>query len=175
LVVAWQIPTSEEAEYPVLYLAGQLLQQRLFNSPARAALGALPLVNSDFDGMLIVGCEAPNDARFDEVRKLIIGEVERLARPGSLDDAAVHSVGNQLDEFQKTDLDNVPLPPAMTRTMARANIELQRLAVEIVAGDFDAFLRKLKAVTPEDTTAAIGKWLSPERACVVEVAPENGG
>ncbi|MGH7140174.1 MAG: hypothetical protein ACREHD_30920 [Pirellulales bacterium] len=87
----------------------------------------------------------------------------------------MRSLGTQLDQFQKTDLDKVPLPAGMTRTMARTNIELQRLAVEIVAGDFDKFLAQLKAVTPEAATAAVRKWLAADRASIVEVAPEDDG
>lgn len=47
----------------------------------------------------------------------------------------------------------------MTRTMATGNIELQRLSVEMVAGDFDRFLTKLRAVTLEAARAALAKWL----------------
>lgn len=175
LIVAWQIPLAGQADHPALYAAGQLLQERLFNSPDRSKLGTLPLVNSDFDRMLAIGCEAPNEASFDAARKGILGEVARLSEPGALGNMAVRSLGTQLDRFQNTDLSQVPLPAGMTRTMARTNIELQRLAVEIVAGDYDKFLAQLKAVTPEVAMAAVRKWLAADQASIVEVAPEDDG
>ena len=172
-LIAWQAPAAGDADYAAIFLAGQLLQERLFNSPGRPAPDSLLLVHNDFDRMLVVAGEAPNEDGFEVARKLVIGEVEKLNRPGGIDATAMRSLCNQLDEFQKTNLDNLPLPPGMTRTMARANIELQRLSVEIVAGDFDQFLKKLRAVSPEAAIAAVGKWLATDRACVVELVPEG--
>ncbi len=172
--IAWQTPAVDDADYPAANLAGRLLQERLSNSPGRAALGSVPLVHCDFDRMLVAGGEAPNEDGFDAARKFVIGEIEKLSSPGGVDETAVRSICNQLDEFQKTNLDILPLPPGITRTMTRSNIELQRLAFEIVAGDFDGFLAKLRAVSPDTVRAAVDKWLAADRACLVEVLPEDG-
>jgi zinc protease len=169
--IAWQIPAVDEADYPALYLAGRLLQERLFNSPDRVA--NRPLLQTDFDGMLVVGCDASAADSFEVLPKRILGETARLNQPGMLDEATLRSLSDQLERFQKTDLGSVPLPAGMTRTMGRTNIELQRLAVEMVAGDFDEFLTKLRTVSSTAVRAAVAKWLSADRACIVEVVPEG--
>ncbi|HVX10835.1 MAG TPA: insulinase family protein [Pirellulales bacterium] len=171
--IAWQIPAVDEADYPALYLAGRLLQERLFNSTDHAA--SRPLVQTDFERMLVIGCEASNADSFETLPKRIVAETARLSQPGALDDATLRSFCDQLDRFQRTDLGSVPLPAGLTRTMGRTNIELQRLTVEMVAGDFDDFLKKLRTVSPTAARAAIAKWLSADQACIVEVLPEGDG
>ncbi len=169
--IVWQLPALDEADYAALYLGGRLLQERLFNSPDRAA--SRPLVQTDFDRMLVVGCEASAANSFETLPKRILGEVDRLGQPGALDETTLRSFCDQLERFQKTDLGSVPLPAGMTRTMGRTNIELQRLTVEMVAGDFDEFLAKLRTVSATAVQAAISKRLSADRACIVEVVPEG--
>jgi WD40 repeat protein/predicted Zn-dependent peptidase len=162
--ISWPLPQVDSPDYAALHLVSQVLQGRLANSP--------PLVQNDFDRVLVVGCEAPTEESFDALRKQVVAEVDRLAQPGGLDEMELRSCCNELEEyFLKTDLDQVPLPPGISRTMARGNVELQRLSVEIVAGDFDRFLTKMKAVSPEAAAAAVRKWLAADRACIVEVVP----
>lgn len=171
--IGWNTPPADDADQPALYLAGQLLQIRLFNSNNGALPGNLPLVQNDFDRMLVIGCEAPNNESFESLRKRVESEIDGLAKAGAFDDMALRSLCEQLERFQKMNLDDVPLPAGVTRTMGRTNIELQRLVVEMIAGDFDRFLTRLKSVSPEATRAAIVKWLPPDRACIVEVVPEG--
>jgi len=168
---AWQIPRVSEADYPAIWLAGQILQQRLFEAAGRAGLPGHVRVNTDLDRMLLVGCEATNEQGFEEVRKVVMSEIERMSQPGGVDRAALRLCCEQIEEFQKTKLDQVPLPPRLTRTLARTNIELQRLIVELLAGDFEQFLTKLKAVSSDSAASAVRKWLSADRACIVEVVP----
>jgi hypothetical protein len=170
---AWQIPGGTEVEYPALWLAGRLLQQRLFEAAGRAGLPGQVQVNADLDRMLLIGC-APNEQGFATVRELVLSEIERLSQPGVIDRAGLRLCCDQFEGFQKTNLDQVPLPPGITRTMARTNIELQRLIVEALSGDFDQFLTNLKAVSPDSTGSAVRKWLSADRACFVEVVPQGG-
>ncbi|MGH7134275.1 MAG: insulinase family protein, partial [Pirellulales bacterium] len=171
--ISWPLPPADHPDYPALHLVAGMLQQRLFNSPDRAALGALPEVHDDFDRMLVIGCEAPTEKSFDLWRKLVVAEVDRLSQPGGLDEMELRSYCDEIDEFQKTDLDKAELPAHVSRTMARGNIELQRLRMEIVAGDFDQLLKRVKAVSPEAAAAAARKWLAADRACLVEVVPED--
>lgn len=135
--------------------------------------GSPPLVQTDFDRLLAVGCEAPTEESFDALRKCVVSEVGRLGQPGAFDDRALRSLCGQIEQLRQADLDSIPLPAGMTRAMGRTNIELQRLRVEMIAGDFDRFVAKLRAVTPEAASAAIARWLLPDRATIVEVAPQE--
>jgi hypothetical protein len=45
--------------------------------------------------------------------------------------------------------------------------------MEIVAGDFDQLLTKMKAVSPAAAAAAVRKWLAADRACIIEVVPDD--
>ncbi|HEV3341326.1 MAG TPA: insulinase family protein [Pirellulales bacterium] len=172
--VAWQIPRVTEADYPAVWLVGRLLQQRLFDAANRAGSPGQVQVNHDLDRMLVIGCEAPNEQGFEAARKVVMSEIERMSQPGGIDRAALRSCCDQLEGFQRTNLDQVRLPPGMTRTMARTNIELQRLIVELLTGDFEEFLTKLKAVSADSARSAVRKWLSADRACFVEVVPAGG-
>jgi hypothetical protein len=169
--VAWQIPDASQSDYPAVWLAGRLLQTRLFDLAGRGGTAQLQ-VNTDLDRMLLVGCEAEDEQGFDSARKLVLSEVERLGRPGSIDRSALRSCCDQLERFQKTNLDDVPLPQGVTRTMARTNIELQRLIVEVLAGEWERFLAKLRATSTDSVESATRKWLAADQACVVEIVPE---
>ncbi|HWB11780.1 MAG TPA: insulinase family protein [Pirellulales bacterium] len=171
--VAWRIPEVSASDYPAVWLVGRLLQNRLFDSAARAGAGQFQ-VYTDLDQMLVIGCEVQDEPSFDAAHRAVMSELERLRQPGGIDRAALRLGCDQLERFQKTNLDEVPLPQGMTRAMARANLELQRLVVQTLVGDWEQFLTKLRAVSSRSAEAAVGKWLSPERACFVEVVPEGG-
>ena len=171
--ISWPLPQADIPDYAALHLVAGVLQQRLFNSPDRAALGTLPEVHDDFDRLLVIGCAAPTEESFEAWRKLVVAEVDRLGQPGGIDEMELRSYCDELDEFFQSDLDKEPLPPDITRTLARGNIELQRLRMEIVAGDFEQLLKRMKAVSPEAAAAAARKWLAADRACIVEVVPED--
>jgi len=171
--MSWPLPPADDPDYPALHLVAGVLERRLFNSPDRAALGTLPEVHDDFDRLLVIDCEAPTEESFDAWRKLVAAEMDRLGQPGGLDEMELRSYSNELDEFFQTDLDKVELPPDVSRTTARGNIELQRLRMEIVAGDFDQLRTRMKAVSPEAAAAAVRKWLAADRACIIEVVPED--
>jgi serine/threonine-protein kinase len=183
--ISWPLPQADNPDYPALHLVSGVLQQRLIQSPDRPdgpESGTLPEVNDDFDRLLVIGCEAPTEESFEAWRKLVVAEVDRLGQPGGLDEMELRSYCNELDKFFQSDLDkyfadggdeNGPLPPNMTRTMVRGNIELQRLRMEIMAGDFDQLLTKMKAVSPEAAAAAVRKWLAADRACIIEVVPDD--
>jgi predicted Zn-dependent peptidase len=171
--ISWPLPQVDHPDYPALHLVSGVLQRRLFDSPDRTDLEAWPEVHDDFDRMLVVGWEAPREESFAAWKKLVAAEVDRLGQPGGLDEQDLRACIDGLNEFFQADLDKVELPADMSRTEVRGNIELQRLRMEIVAGDFDQLLTKMKAVSPAAAAAAVRKWLTAERACIVEVVPEE--
>jgi zinc protease len=171
--VAWQIPSVTEADYPAVWLAGRLLQNQLFDATGRAGSPGQLLVNTDLDQMLLIGCEVQDDQGCDAARKAVLSEIERMGRPSGIDPTALRSCCDQLEGFYKTNLDRLTLPLGLTRGMARTNIELQRLTVEMLAGDWEQLSRKLKAVSSDSVENAVRKWLSADRACFVEVVPEG--
>jgi serine/threonine protein kinase/predicted Zn-dependent peptidase len=174
--ISWSLPPADHPDYPALHLVSGVLQRRLFDSPNRTDLEAWPEVHDDFDRILVVGWEAPREESFEAWKKLVAAEVDRLGQPGGLEETDLRSYCDELGAFFQTDLDKLDkeqLPPDMNRSAVRGNIELQRLRMEIVAGDSDQLLKKMNAVSPAAAAAAVRKWLAADRACIIEVVPED--
>jgi predicted Zn-dependent peptidase len=78
--------------------------------------------------------------------------------------------------MQKPDvlLDRQALPAGMSRTMARANLELQTLQHVLIAGNFNRYTERLKKVEPSAARQAIAKWLTPDKVFAMRVVPSPG-
>ena len=78
----------------------------------------------------------------------------------------------QLAQLTKpVNLANTSLPPNVTRTLARANVELQRMMHEIIWGDLAAYLQRLDALQRDAVVAAMAQHLVANQAVIVYIEP----
>lgn len=172
LILAWPAPLLNYADHPALTLVAVALAERLMTDTAFRALGdAMPQLN-DTDGMFVVGVQAKPGVDLDAVKSQLFDRLAALAKPevwtpANLDRLRA-SLGGMLGDG--IDVDKVPLPPRVTRSMARANIELQRMLRVLAWGDLDAYRKRLATVTPDAARTAAAR-LTPASATVVRVQP----
>ena len=69
------------------------------------------------------------------------------------------------------DVDTIPLPPGVSRSMVRANVELQRLVKELSWGDPASYRKRIDAVDARAVRDAAARHLDPARATVVRLGP----
>lgn len=171
LVIAWLTPPAAHADHPALTLAALALMERL---PADAGISKLgdpmPQLN-DIEGVFLISVQAKPGADLGALKAKVLERTADLAKPESWKDGELNRLRRSLSQLMMADvdLDKAPLPPRVTKTMARANIELQRLAKSMVWGDLDGYQEQLNAVTPEAVLAAISTHLDPKSAAVVRI------
>jgi predicted Zn-dependent peptidase len=172
LLIAWPVPTPDHADHPALSLAALALQTRLFQDSELRKLVKLPLVSNDQEGVFLVNLQLQQDTDAATVKAKLLERVATLARPDGLSDANLAQARFFFRQLtQPPDLEKMPLPPRMTKTMALLNIELQRLRWEIVCGDLDAYARRLEGVKAEAVRAVAARHLTADKACVVTLEP----
>ncbi len=69
------------------------------------------------------------------------------------------------------DVDTIPLPPGVSRSSARANVELQRLTRELSWGDPASYRKRTEAVDSRAVRDAVARHLDPARATIVHLGP----
>jgi len=171
--LAWTMPGPSQPDQPALLLAAMLLQQKLFAQHQTGALSSLPTVHHDLDSMLLIGCEVADDDGFMPMRKALMTEVTSFSRDGGVASEELKGAIAGMETIAQPEamLGHQPLPPGVSRTMARVNLELQRLRHETIVGDFDAYVARLRKVKLSELRHAAAKWLTPEKVLAVRVVP----
>ena len=171
LFVAWPIPAATHADHPPLTLATlALMESLMFDGPFNKQGTAFPQLN-DTEGLFLLGVQAKSDADLDGVKTTVFDKVAALAKPAAWTKADVERLRKQLGRklMFDTDLDKITLPPRVTKTMARAQMELQRMTKTLAWGDLDAYRKRLDEVTGEQIATAVDKHLTAKGAAVVRV------
>jgi zinc protease len=173
LFVAWPVPSAAHADHPALTLASLALMEGLAADAGVSALGdAMPMLN-DIDGMFLISVQAKPGADLGALQAKVLDRVAALAKPEGWKEGEVDRLRNMLAQMLMIDidLDKLTLPPQVTKTMARANVELQRMMKSLVWGDLDAYRKRLGEVKPDAVDGVIGKYLVPKSASIVRVQP----
>jgi hypothetical protein len=100
--------------------------------------------------------------------RLILDRVAHLAKPDAGTASKLERPRKMYMQqtFADVDVDKITLPAGLTKTKARAGIELQRMVRSIVWGDLGAYKERLDEVKPEAVPAAVAKHLARSRACL---------
>ena len=173
LFVAWPVPSAAHADHPALTLASLALMERLAADAGVSALGdAMPMLN-DIDGMFLISVQAKPGADLEALKAKLMDGVAELAKPEGWKEGDVDRLRKYLAQMLMIDidLDKLALPPRVTKTMARTNIELQRMMKSMIWGDLDAYRKRLDEVKPDAVHGVIGKYLVPKSASIVRVQP----
>ena len=171
LIMGWPIPAADHPDHPALTLAALALVERL--TFQLGALGTVTPSINDVEGVFLVSVQARPAANLRAIQNKIAAAVASL--PAGFTDASLERSRNSLTQLMMIDVDlsKMALPARVTRTMARANIEIQRLTKSLIWGDLDAYRKRLSAVKPEAARQAVLKYLTPELAAVVAIEPER--
>ena len=105
---------------------------------------------------------------------LMVKIMDRVAEPAKPEEWAEGDLDRRRRRLTQwliidVDLEQEALPPRATTTMARANIELQRMAKSMIWGDLDAYLKRLDEVKPDAVHRAVDRYLAPKSASIVRV------
>lgn len=176
LFVSWPIPDAGHDDHPALTLASLALLARLPSDFAIRALGdAQPQLNV-IDGALVIGVQAKPKADLGDLKAKVLDRVAALAKPDDLKAGDVDQLRKSLIQMHMTDvdLDKIPLTMRVTKTMARANLEIQRLMKTLAWSDWNAYRKRIEAVKPEAVREVIGKYLVPKLASVVRIQSVKG-
>jgi predicted Zn-dependent peptidase len=172
VLVAWPAPPAAHADHPALTAASLVLAQRLFADAEIGALAKLPLVQNDVDGFFLVNAQAKNPGDVEALEAKILDRVARLEKTGGVTDGEVRATCGQLEQIAgPIDVDTMPLPPNVSRSLARANIELQRAMRGAQWGDLAAYSKRLAGVDAKAVREAVARWLDAKKATIVRLRP----
>ena len=126
---------------------------------------------NDVEGIFLINLQARGGADLDALKARVLDHVAELGTPKGLSNGDLRRLRASFAQLTMTDLDvnKIPVPAGMTRTMMQANVELQRMAKSLAWGDLDAYRRRLDRQKLDDVRRAIRKHLAPESASIVRV------
>jgi zinc protease len=172
LVLGWPAPASSDPDHRALTLASFVLMQRLYMDTEIAPLAKMPFVSNEVEGFFLVNVQAKPSADIDALKDLLLKKVTRLASPEGLGDADLAQARLVFAQLtQPVNLDAVPLPPNVSKMMARANIELQKMMREAVWGDLPGYAKRVAALDAAGVRAALRRHLGAEGAVIVRIEP----
>lgn len=171
LCIAWPAPSASHADHPALTLVSLALLERLTTDRRLLALGDLMPSLNDIDGMTVIGVQAKAGVDLEAIHARIMDIVAEMAVPRRWTDEEADRLRHLLDQmvFGGVDIDTIPLPPGLTKTMLRANVEIQRMMKSLVWGDLDAYRKRLGDVAAAAVPDVMRRYLAPEAASVVRV------
>ena len=110
---------------------------------------------------------------------LMVKIMDRVAEPAKPEEWAEGDLDRRRRRLTQwliidVDLEQEALPPRATTTMARANIELQRMARSMVSGDLDAYLARLDCLKLDAVRTAVAKHATPKSPSIVRVQSAKG-
>lgn len=171
VVMGWPIPAADHEDHPALTLASLALFERLMFQLGASGT-ALPSIN-DVEGVFLVNVQARPAVELNIIKDKVAAALASL--PAGFSDSSLERSRRTFAQLMMidTDLSKVVLPARVSRTMARANIEIQRMAKSLVWGDFDAYRKRLEAVKPEAARLAARRYLAPELGAVILIEPKR--
>jgi predicted Zn-dependent peptidase len=174
LILAWPMPAVENADHPALTAAAMILSQRLFRDQELLKLAKASQVTHTQEGILLVNLQLKPDADAEKAKSHVLGWLERLVKGDGLTTIDLGVARMQVNQLTKpVNFGNTPLPPNVTRTLARANVELQRAMHEVIWGDLPAYVQRLEALQRDGVVAAMTKHLDAKKATIVYIEPKN--
>ena len=165
-------PPPPDPDHPALTIASLALTQRLFSDPEIAALAKLPFVSNDADGCFLINAYVRPGADVASLEAKILDRVGKLSGQGAPTEAevaALRAAAGQMLGF--VDVDTIPLPPGMSRSVVRANVELQRLVKELSWGDPASYKARIDALGARAVRDAAARYLDPAAATIVRLGP----
>lgn len=172
LLLAWPAPPASDPDHPALTVAAQVLTQRLFTDPDVASLARLPFVSNDADGLLLINAYVRPGADAEALEARILDRVGKLSGQGAPTDAEVAQVLAAVGQMLgSVDVDAIALPPGMSRSLVRANVELQRLVKESSWGDPSSYKARVDAVGARAVRDAAARYFAPSKATIVRLGP----
>ncbi len=172
LLIAWPAPPPGDPDHPALTVAAHLLTQSLLADADINALTNWPSVSNEADRCFLINAYVRPGADPGSLEAKILDRVGKLARPDA--PAILESVRTRAAVGQLTsliDIDAIPLPPGVSRSSARANIELQSMTRELAWGDATSYRKRLGAVDSAAVRDAVARHLDPARATIVRLGP----
>ncbi len=172
LLIAWPAPPASDPDHPALTVASLVLTQRLFTDPDIGSLTKFPSVSNDANGCFLINAYVLPGADAASLEAKILDRVGKLSGPGAptfLEVAPMRGAAGQMLGF--VDVDTIQLPPGASRSMVRANVELQRLVKELSWGDPASYKARIDAVDARAVRDAAARHLDPARATVVRLGP----
>jgi hypothetical protein len=113
-------------------------------------------------------------ADLDAAHGKLIEAVGRLARPDGLSDtevtAARFAFAQQLGPI---DVDAIALPANVSKAMARANVEQQRMMKELAWGDLSSYAKRANDLKGAQVRAAAKRYLDTKLATIVRIVPAS--
>jgi predicted Zn-dependent peptidase len=172
LILAWATPSADKPEHAAITAASMILSQRLSQDQELLKLAKTPLVSNAQEGLLLVNLQLQPEADAARVKALVLGWMDRLVKGDGLTNVDLGVARLQLSQLTRpVNLDNTPLPPNVTKTLARANVELQRMMNEIVWGDLPGYVQRLEKLERDAVIAAMSQHLDAKKAVVVQIEP----
>jgi predicted Zn-dependent peptidase len=172
LFMGWVVPPSHEPQHYALTLAAMLLadgeSSRLHRALVRERSLAVS-VDAETDGrrgpdMFEIAVKLASGARIAEVQRLVDSQIADLARLGP-SDAEMKKLRTR---FQAAFL--LGLESNLARAERLAEFEVYRGDANLLSSELGRYF----AVTKEDITRAVAKYLTANRRSVVEVKPGSG-
>jgi zinc protease len=172
VILAWPAPAATEADHAALTLLSFLLMGQLFGDAKVSALAKLPLVANDAEGIFLINAEARQVEDLKALQTRLLERVAQVATPDSLKETEFQQLRMALlQSLRPTDLEKVPLPANVSRSLAAGNMELQLISKEIVWGDLADYAKRLEALDAAAVRATAARRLDPKKAIIVQVQP----
>lgn len=172
LMLAWNAPTSQEPDHAALTLVSLGLLQSMFLDAELNKLAKPALATNETEGLFLVNVQLKPDADPAKAKDKLLELVARYGDRDRIKDGDWNLLRSQFGFMAKpVDLTKTSLPAHVSKVMARANMEIQRMMKEIVWGDLDAYAKRVAEAKPEALRAAAAKHLAADKACIVHVVP----
>ncbi|MBI1854018.1 MAG: insulinase family protein [Planctomycetes bacterium] len=172
VLVGWPVPASTHPDHAALTAASAVLMQRLFMDPEINSIAKMPMVTNEIDGLFVVNAQAKSARDVDALESKLLDRIARLATPDGIGDPEVRMACAQYQQLAgPVDVDKLPLPPNVSRSLARSNVELQRMMRAAQWGDVAAYVKRLGAIDAKAVRDAAARYLDPKTATVVKLRP----
>lgn len=172
LFLGWPAPPPTEPDHAALTIAAQYLTAQLAGDSELRRRARDPWVTNEIEDCFAIQVQVDDEANLPFVEERLRAQVARLASADGFADAKVLGARQAL-QYRLA-------PPApvgwllgqgASSPLQRANVELQRVRMEIVWGDLAAYVKRAEALDGPAVRQAIARWLSGPSACVVRLRP----
>ena len=171
-LIGWKAPARRTDEFYSLYLAGKLLydgdSSRLYQKLVKGAESVTQLFGFTDERRgpsgIMIGAIPKPDRDLEEIRTVILGEINALATEGPTD-SEMEKLRNQLvtDEARGRQ-------SSLSRAQAIAEYTLYDGDSSLVNTEID----RLIAITPEQISQAVSRFLDTDERALLDIVPVNG-